>query len=167
MAQLTAQERLQPSLLDRLCDDKPNVTRESSDKRVFSIDRLRGSVLRDLAWLLNTANLNQSQDLDAYPYVKSSVLNYGIPELAGTLLSTTDLSELERAVKRAILDFEPRILENTVRVQAVLSGDDDHHNQLSLQIEGDMWSQPLPLQIYINTTVDLESGDISVDQGAS
>ena len=165
MAQLTAQERLQPSLLDRLRDDEPGVSRESNDKRIYSIDRLRGSVLRDLAWLLNTSNLHQSQNLDAYPHVQNSVVNYGIAELAGTLLSTTDLSELERSIKRAILDFEPRIIGKTVKVQAILHGDDDHHNQLSLQIEGDMWSQPLPLQIYVNTTVDLESGDISVDQG--
>ena len=164
MAQLTAQERLQPSLLDRLQDDATNETRESSDKRVFSIDRLRESVLRDLAWLLNTSNLEQTEDLDQYPEVKTSVLNYGVPEMAGSHISTTDLTELERFVKQAVLDFEPRILPDTVKVRVVVSDSEEHHNRFTLEIEGDMWSQPLPLQIYVNTTVDLESGDINLDQ---
>ena len=57
MADLTPQERLQPSLLDRLTDSAPDTKRESRDRRVLSMRRLRSAVLRDLAWLLNTGHL--------------------------------------------------------------------------------------------------------------
>ena len=64
MAELTQQERLQPSLLDRLTDDEPEKKQESREKRVVSLRRLREGVLRDLAWLLNTSNLAVLEDLD-------------------------------------------------------------------------------------------------------
>ena len=164
MAGLTSQELLQPSLLDRLTDDAPDKSVEPRDQRVFSVDRLRASVLRDLVWLLNTGSLSQTHDLSPYPHVANSVLNYGVPDLAGSLLSTTDLTRLERQIRQSILDFEPRILADTVKVTARINEEnEDHHNSLVLQIEGDLWSQPLPLQLYISTVVDLEDGSINVD----
>ena len=54
---LIPQERLQPSLLDRLIDDEPEKTVEAPDQRVLSKARLRQAVLRDLAWLFNTTRL--------------------------------------------------------------------------------------------------------------
>ena len=50
MAELLPQERLQPSLLDRLVDDNPGEQKESRDQRVLVIRKLRDFVLRDLAW---------------------------------------------------------------------------------------------------------------------
>ena len=49
MGELLPQERLQPSLLDRLTDDAPEAREESRDKRVLWLSQLRQSVLRDVA----------------------------------------------------------------------------------------------------------------------
>src|SRR5688572_11610252 len=110
MAELLPQERLQPSLLDRLTDEAPEVHEESRDKRVLNLSQLRASVLRDIRWLLNTVNLEATQDLSDFPQVASSTVNFGIPDLSGTSASSTNEMRLERAVRRAILNFEPRIL---------------------------------------------------------
>jgi type VI secretion system protein ImpF len=83
VADLTPKERLQPSLLDRLADDEPDKRQESADKRILSLQRLREGVRRDLTWLLNTPNLATVQDLENYPEVAGSTLNFGIPDLAG------------------------------------------------------------------------------------
>ena len=117
MAELTHKERLQPSLLDRLTDLEPEKTQESREQRVFALTRLRESVLRDLAWLLNTTNLAAAQDLSRYPQVASSVLNFGMPDLSGTSVAGTDSATLERALRQAIVDFEPRILRHTLSVR--------------------------------------------------
>ena len=53
MPELLLKERLQPSLLDRLTDDRPQDKNESRDARVLTVPQLRASVLRDLCWLLN------------------------------------------------------------------------------------------------------------------
>ena len=102
MVDLRHRERLQPSLLDRLSDDEPGTTQESRAMREFSLVRLRETVLRDLAWLLNTTNLASAQSLAAYPLVAESVLNFGVPELAGRMISTTDGVSLERALRQSI-----------------------------------------------------------------
>ncbi|MFP3607501.1 type VI secretion system baseplate subunit TssE, partial [Paraburkholderia sp. SIMBA_053] len=53
MAELTPQERLQPSLLDRLTDMAPDEPDESREQRVITAARLREYVTRDIAALLN------------------------------------------------------------------------------------------------------------------
>jgi len=55
MAELTPLEKLQPCLLDRLTDDEPNISEESRNQRVISVQRYRRGVLRDLEWLFNTS----------------------------------------------------------------------------------------------------------------
>ncbi len=163
MAELTPTERLQPSLLDRLTDDEPEKQVEARDRRVLSLPRLRESVLRDLGWLLNTCHLAQTEDLEEYPQVQSSVLNYGVPDYAGSTMSGADLVRLERALRQAILDFEPRILRNSLRIRAQIDPDSMTYNALTFVIEGELWSQPLPERLYLRTQVDLESGHTRVD----
>ncbi|MBI5017333.1 MAG: type VI secretion system baseplate subunit TssE [Deltaproteobacteria bacterium] len=162
MPELTAQERLQPSLLDRLTDDEPDKRVESRDQRVLSLRRLREGVRRDLAWLLNTGHLASLEDLSGYPLVAHSVLNYGIPDLTGTSAQSADVGELERALRQAIWDFEPRILHNTVHVRAVAPDRGASHSALTFVIEGDLWAQPLPLHLYLKTEIDLETATVRV-----
>jgi type VI secretion system protein ImpF len=168
MAELTPKERLQPSLLDRLTDDEPDRQQEAREKRVLSMRKLRESVQRDLVWLLNAGNLETVQDLDDYPLVSHSVLNYGLPDLAGRAASGLDLPGIERVLRQAIWDFEPRILRNSVKVRAVVAKDQMNRNAVAFEIEGDLWAQPVPLHLFLRTEVDLDSGDFSIsDSGAS
>ena len=167
MPELSLKERLQPSLLDRLTDDQPEKTRESRERRVLTVQQLRQSVLRDLCWLLNCEAMESSVDISDYPQIRSSVLNYGIPSLSGAVLSRLELSELERSIEAAIRLFEPRILPDTLRVRiaaaATLSGGE---NALSLQIEGQLWAQPLPQRLFLHTEIDLDCGHVAVIDNA-
>jgi type VI secretion system protein ImpF len=162
MAELTPQERLQPSLLDRLTDDEPGNLKESRDRRVLSMRRLRECVLRDLAWLLNTGNMEQFENLDAWPEAKRSVLNYGAPDLSGGYFSSIDLPRIERALQRAIVDFEPRLLAKSVAVRAVVDESKWNKNSVTFEIEAMLWSQPIPQRLFLRTDVDLETGHATV-----
>lgn len=164
MAELIPQDRLQPSLLDRLTDDDPGTRVESREKRVLSLRRLRASVLRDLSWLMNTGNLEQIEDLGRFPEVQKSVVNYGAPDLAGSHLSGADLARLEHSLQQAILTFEPRLLPNTVKVRAVVDESQWNRNALCFEIEATLWSQPTPQRLYLRTEIDLESGGVSVSE---
>ncbi len=161
MAELTPRERLQPSLLDRLTDDAPGESQEPRDRRVLSMRSLRQGVLRDLAWLLNTTNLGSMQDLSAYPETARSVLNYGLPDLTGKTASGLEIAELERRLRDAICDFEPRILRNTVAVRAT-SGGGDSNNTLVFEVSGELWAQPVPERLFLRTELDLEVGEVRV-----
>lgn len=159
--EMNVRERLQPSLLDRLTDEEPANLQEGADKRVMSATRLKASVVRDLTWLLNTTsslNVEGSLDLAA----ATSVINYGLPALAGNSSSSVDVRVLEGLIHRAIATYEPRILRHTLRVRAQASPEHMTHNALSFEIEGDLWAQPLALPLLLRTHLDLESGHVHV-----
>ena len=158
---LTSRERLQPSLLDRLTDDEPGNLQEGSDKRVLSLSQLKASVLRDLTWLLNTTSLLDA-DATLNTPAGTSVVNYGLPALAGNSASSIDINALEALIHRAIATFEPRILRHTLRVRARVAPGEMNHNALSFEIEGDLWAQPVALPLLLRTDLDLESGHVQV-----
>lgn len=165
MAELLPKERLQPSLLDRLTDEEPTKTQEARDKRVLSLTRLRQSVLRDLGWLLNATALEALLDLQEVPYVAHSVLNYGMPNLSGVAASGIDVHILERRIKQAIVDFEPRLLPNSLKVRVITAPEEMSLNALTFLIEADLWTQPLPTHLLIRSTLDLETGHVDVSEG--
>lgn len=164
MADLSSQEQLFPSLLDRLTDDAPKKKSESRDRRVFSIDKLRSAVLRDLSWLLNTCCLAASEDLTEYPEVLKSVVNYGIPDLTGKTISGLEVIDVQRAIRQAIIHFEPRILTDTLEVRGVVDKDAVSTNSLTFEIEGELWSRPIPERLFLRTELDLETGSVNIKE---
>lgn len=163
MADLSRPERLQPSLLDRLTDEDPRKKSEGREKRALSLSKYENAVMRDLAWLMNSTNLESLMDLDDYPETANSTLNYGIPSMAGRTLSNSDISDLERSVRKAILNFEPRIQRNSLRVRAMEDGE-SRRNSLSFVIEGELWAHPMPLHLLLRTDIDLETGTVLVSE---
>ena len=155
MAESLSRDRLYPSLLDRLLDDEPGKLTEPRENRSATLQRLRENVLRDLNWLFNATQ--SSIDFDDDPLMIGSVINYGMPPLAGRPASQYDLVELARVLRDVILRFEPRIIAHTLKVSAERNRADSH-NVLGFRIEGQLWSQPIPLEIFMRTEIDLESG---------
>jgi type VI secretion system protein ImpF len=164
MAELAPRERLQPSLLDRLTDDQPDQAVEARERRVMSVRSLREGVLRDLAWLLNTTNLTSVSERFRLPHVANSVLNYGLPDLSGASLAGMNTADLERAIRQAIWDFEPRLIRSSVSVRALPTG--DSITRITFEIEADMWAQPYPERLFIKTELDLDQAHISLAESS-
>lgn len=156
MSGLIPVEKLQPCLLDRLTDDDPANPEESRNQRVISLQRYRRGVLRDIEWLLNAsahlpAEGGKGLHLGNFPEVCRSVLNYGTRQLCGLL--TPNMEELEVQLAEALRLFEPRILQHSLVVRAVL----DRHI-IAFEIRGELWANPMPEQLFIKTKIDLETG---------
>jgi type VI secretion system protein ImpF len=164
MAELTPKERLQPSLLDRLTDEEPDKAQESREQRVLSMNRLRLGVLRDLAWLFNATRMPESSAIERYPFAAHSVINFGLPPLSGVTARSLDVNALEQTLRQVIIDFEPRILRQSLRVHAAFTEERMSHNALTFEIDGELWGQPMPLQLYWKTEIDLESGQVKVEE---
>jgi type VI secretion system protein ImpF len=163
VAELTTHDRLQPALLDRLRDDDRETQVESRDKRVLSLRQLREYVIRDLGWLLNSLALECIEDIEDYDMVKGSVINYGVPNLAGKAADDMEAVSLERKLKEALLRFEPRLLQNSLQVKVRVNRESMGRNAMQLEIEGQLWAQPVPQSLFIKTEVDLETGDVSIE----
>lgn len=133
---------------------------EARDERVISSRRLRQLVLRDLGWLLNTGCMTDVVGLEGYPHIERSVLNYGVPETAGMNLSGTDAPLLAERLRTAIERFEPRLRH--VLVTPVEQDTEGRRNTLAFLIEGELWGQPLPEQLYLHTELDLHDASVTV-----
>lgn len=162
MIQPVPRDRLQPALLDRLLDDNPDSSVESLESRAITRQKLRQSVLRDLTWLLNAQAGFGHLDRDAFAQVLRSTINFGMPPMSGKLVSGIPMADLERAIRDAIVRFEPRILANTLVVRGIAPTDSLHHNQLAFEISCQLWAQPYPLELLLKTALDLETGQVEL-----
>ena len=119
-------------------------------------------MLRDLGWLMNTVHLQATQDLSWVPEAQSSVINYGLPDLAGSHLISHDVGELERELVKAILAFEPRILADSLVVKAQIDEQRMNRSALIFSIKAEVWSQPVPQSVQLKTELQLETGLMTV-----
>ena len=162
MADKTITERLQPSLLDRLTDLEPEAKTEGRDSRVINIRRLRDIIRRDLAWLLNANNQETLLDPALYPHASRSVLNYGVREVSGDFSTKDRAAEIRKAIHRAISLFEPRIKEGTLEV-VLRPTEKNSQTIIEFDILADMWAQPLPMELYLRSQIDLTTGQLSLE----
>jgi type VI secretion system protein ImpF len=158
-----ARDRLQPALLDRLTDDAPAASVDADERRVVSKTALRHAVVRDLGWLFNAVQPLPAAQAATHAHAARSVLNYGLPSLAGQVASRVDVSLLEKAIRDAIRHFEPRVVADTLTVKAIEADDVlSTHNVIEFEIRGLLWAQPVPLEMLLRTQLDLEAGQVQV-----
>jgi type VI secretion system protein ImpF len=178
MARSPAQAVLNPTLFDKLVagNDIGGMRGEELDEAEerrdslrflsvpaverFNESALRATVRRELAWLLNTTNLAASVDLDPFPQVQSSVINYGVPDLAGKSLSSRAVLRRAREIRDAIRMFEPRIEPATLNVE--IAATVERENSLTFVIHGDVRSAVRAVPIKLRTDVEADSAAVTV-----
>ncbi len=129
---------------------------------VSSLSELSACVKRDLDWLLNARQYSPQEDLKDYPEVEASVVNYGLPDLTGKTAAGLDIRNMERLLKKALLNFEPRIIRRTLAVRILADENLFNHNAITFEIEGELWAEPIPLYMHLRTEFELENGSVSV-----
>ena len=163
MSDKTISERLQPSLLDRLTDDQSAQNTERRDDRVIDLRRLREIIQRDLVWLLNTSDNNKMIDPERFPNAAKSVLNYGIEDVSGDYSTAQRAVIIQKSMTQAIQTHEPRIHPGSIDVK--LRVDQDAIKSIvSFDIRADMWAQPLPIELYLRSQVDVTTGELKIQR---
>lgn len=119
-------------------------------------------VRQDLERLLNTKAL--CLDPKEFPRASRSVLNYGIPDPTGEIMSRIDSDRLKEYIRSAIARFEPRISQLLVRVDAPSAS--LAASTIGLVIEGKLWAEPSPDYMLLTTVVELEGGHCEVKDSA-
>jgi type VI secretion system protein ImpF len=159
MVDARSRDRLRPSLLELLRGDLDPVMTEAD---------LRRYVIRDLEWLLNTTgaqmlvNGEGGADVDDYPNVVSSTLNYGLPSMAGASVARLDREILQRALRQVLARFEPRILQHGLKVQLDARHDPLREGMLTFEIDGRLRLDRETVQIRLRTEVDIGTGVATV-----
>ncbi|WP_171103351.1 MULTISPECIES: type VI secretion system baseplate subunit TssE [unclassified Ruegeria] len=163
MAEKALVERLQPSLLDRLTDNAPDQLKEGRDARVIDVGRLREIIQRDLSLLLNTTDQSDLIDEDVYPHAAKSVLNYGIRETSGSFSTMRQAQRIQQSIADSIEVFEPRIVKGSVVVD-LRSKQRSGEMHVEFDIRAVMWAQPMPLELYLRSRVDVTTGEVAIER---
>jgi type VI secretion system protein ImpF len=159
MANPLARESLVPSVLDRLLDDDPTVTRETPKARTQVLRELKQSVRRDLECLLNTRWRCRGwpEDLDQ---LDLSLLNYGLPDLVEVdLQSTAGRGQFQRILEKVIRHFEPRF--KSVKVE-VLKNASPLDQTVRFRIDAVLYAEPAPEPVMFDSSLEPATGNVEV-----
>ncbi|KAF3998237.1 type VI secretion system baseplate subunit TssE [Glaciimonas immobilis] len=152
-----------PTLIDRLLDDAPGRQTEPFNESLFDAQAMRTAIKRDLTLLLNTINLNGEIDINTHPAISNSVLNYGIPAFGGGHIADRNWINVGVMIRKAVLDFEPRLIRESVSVSPLKNvSDSNHYNVLTFALSGLIKWSPYPLEFQIQTAFDLETSRINL-----
>lgn len=158
-----ANTHLLPTLLDRLRDDAPQRETEALGEIAVTRAQMRDILQRDLAFLLNTISIEDQIDRVRYPEAAASTVNFGVPPLAGQYLASRKWADLEVVVRRAICEFEPRLMPDTLAVTPLVkAGAQDSYNVLMFEVSGMIHMDPYPLEFLVQSSIDLETSRMNV-----
>src|SRR5271167_2486072 len=108
MASIRDEQPLVPSLLDRLLDDEPGVSREAMRSRFQVLREMKRAVQRDLEALLNTRRRCLPVP-DGLTELDDSLVDYGLPDFTGVSLASYESREQFRHGLESVLrEWEPR-----------------------------------------------------------
>lgn len=156
MSRFDNEVRVTPSVLDRLIDYEPEMSREAPASRSKSLRLIKQSLKRDLEWLLNTRSRAVPLP-DDLKEVNASLAAFGLPDFTtANARSGHDQQRMRRALETAIAVFEPR-LEGVVITVA-----DGSERSLRFRIDGRLKVDPAPEPITFDTTLDVGSGAFAV-----
>ena len=162
MSRISTNERLLPSLLDRLISEPTHVPQETASCGLVGIEQIRKGLIRDLAALLSAHNKGVRLDAQIHPEACRSVLNFGITPVAGK--DRSSLEEITHSIHQAILDFEPRLDPDKLSVEMIGSTRIDPVEKdrcITILISGEMWAQPAPISLLLETKFNLVTGGVS------
>ncbi len=132
----------------------------TADLERFNEQAVRATVMRELAWLLNTVNLESSVDLTPFPHVRTSVLNYGVSDMTGKSTTTQGLKARASRIKAAIETFEPRIAPGSLTVESDMN--EDRLNTTRFVIRCDISQAVEAIPVRVVTDFEGDTGEATV-----
>ncbi|MEM9496443.1 MAG: type VI secretion system baseplate subunit TssE [Pseudomonadota bacterium] len=139
---------------------------------VVDSDTLREAVRRDIEMLFNIERMeadflltdherltmtSTAEQLEDFPQVRASVLNFGVPSFSGRRGSDFDKDDLEREIRNVLHVFEPRLKKSTVKVKVEIND----KTGMRIIIDGILLLSPVPERLRLSTAIDLDNGQAS------
>jgi type VI secretion system protein ImpF len=153
-------QNIQASVLDRLIDHEPGVSREPVQRRFLNFAQGKAAVIRDVENLLNT----KSQILyipPAYTEVNNSLFVYGLPDFTSQNPKSISVrQQLRQEIEKTIALFEPRLKNVAVRVEEPT----EKERNLRFRINAMLLLDPLTEPVTFDTYFDINKGEYTVAQ---
>ena len=139
------------SIIDRLVGDTAPAGDVSSTVETLS---------RDLVLLLNSWEILPVKEIPYSDEMLASVLNYGVPNMAGKSTRPSILSNYEKEVRKAVLRFEPRLDPSTLNVEVALLPPPAGSSEFGLRIEGELLGLETRRRVQFRSRVSASTGRV-------
>ena len=141
MARISSKTRLSPPLMHvfraaheaKDARKRMDVRNEAGDRaaasrrlrvgQVITEPVLRREVMRDLEAVLNSIALESTIDMSEAPYVRKSILNFGLPDITHRTIDEAGVGDVPEEITTAIINYEPRLAAASVHVERDMSVD--------------------------------------------
>ena len=131
-------------------------------RQAITEQMLRREVARDLDALLNTVAMESTVDMAEAPYVRKSILNFGLPDIASLTIDAVEVKRIPEEIKAALINFEPRLAAASLEIERDMSVDPDEL-KVRFLVRADLTCYPI--QIPVEFVADIiESGKIVVNR---
>lgn len=122
---------------------------------------LKRNLAIDLEHLANTVNLASVIDLDAYPAIRRSVLNFGIDDLTHLTAGSSEADELGEVLRAALIAHEPRLVPESLSVER-RDESDDSAQRISFFAHAEMKCRPVDIPLEFVADIDVGSGKVEL-----
>jgi len=148
------------SILDRLIDDQPGISREPVRHSVLSINQIKASVIRDLENLLNTRR--QITPIPAeLGEVSNSLFVYGLRDFTSEDPRSPSIKQqLRNDVEKTISRFDSRLRNVIVRLEASALNE----RNVRFRISGLLVVDPVTEPVTFDTFFDINRGEYVISR---
>jgi type VI secretion system protein ImpF len=138
--------------------------RRTSGRSPVSESVLRREVARDLESLMNTIALESSEDLADLKRVRSSILNYGFPDITHISIDEMVVGDLKDSIQNVLMTYDPRLDRGTIRARRDNSVGSEEL-KVRFLISADLRCEPLNIPVEFVADVDVHGVGIRISRG--
>jgi type VI secretion system protein ImpF len=122
---------------------------------------LKVEVERDVDALMNHVSLDSTIDLEEFPHVQKSILNFGFPDVVHRSLDELQAFDLDREIVSVLEQYELRFVTGTVRVARDASIEPGTL-ELRYVVDAHLLCRPLNIPIEFVAKFDVATGKLDL-----
>lgn len=150
-------ENIIPSILDRLIDNDPDLSKETAQDRYLDIRQIKAQVVHDLENLLNTRR-HIFDPPDEFREVNESLFTYGVTDFTSQNPGNISVRKaVKQDMEKVISRFEPRLKNVSIVVEG-----DSMINSLRFRINAMLVVEPESEPVSFDTFFDVNRGEYTV-----
>jgi type VI secretion system protein ImpF len=142
--------------------DRVIAGRRLRPRHIITEPVLRREVGRDVDALLNSIALESTVDMTDAPYVRKSIINFGIPDITHRSIDEAGVDDIPAEIKAALANYEPRLAAASVRVTRDTSVD-PAELKIRFIVRADLTCEPVHVPVEFVAEV-IEPGKIIVNR---
>lgn len=180
MAAVNAKTRLSPPLMHvfRAAHEAKDATKKADirneageriiagrrlrPRQVITEPILRREVSRDLEAVLNAVALESTLDLTSLPFIRKSILNFGLPDVAHRTIDEKSVNDIPDEIRQAIMTYEPRLSAASLHIERDKSVD-PAELRLRFIVSADLTCDPVHVPVEFIADV-MDNGKISINR---